>query len=184
METRINFIRWRVNTCMFVFDKHGSLLIKRHVLSSRNVCSNPIISNAQKMNHTVKKEILTLLLLWKKEEKLDLREWIRFKGHWTSSGGSGLCHWKPRVLEARRDVIACAVDRVGHSVDVVHLVLIIAQAIVALATFGLLSKHWCRDQGLLRLLLLVDSFLLVDFVQIIRLCNQTVILVMFKNHAP
>ena len=104
----------------------------------------------------------------------DLREWLWLECHWSTVWGNlGLRHGC--ILEAWRNIIARA-NRVGYD--------IFALAIRTLPRLVLLSKHRGSDQGLLGLLFLIQRLLLVNFIDIIRLGYQTVVLVVLHDHAP
>ena len=99
-----------------------------------------------------------------------LREGLWLEGHWST--GWGRRH--RNVLEARRDIITRA-DRVCYNV--------IALEVRTLSRLRLLGQHRSCDEGLLWRCLFFQRLLFVHFVDIIRFCYQTIIFIVFHNHA-
>ena len=169
MEAWINLICRRVNTCMLA---ECTLYIEWHFFRACSytwsASSKQAIRNLSIINLNFLRRLCFAL-------RYDyLREWLWLEGHWPTAWGN-LCIWHRNVLEARRDVITIA-DWVRCHV--------IALAIWTLPRLRLLSQHRGCDQGLLWRSFIIQCLLFVHFVDIIRLSYQTIILIVFHDHAP
>lgn len=180
METWIDLVRGRVHTCVLMVTQHCSLLIKRHIWL-RNSSTTPIhrkksiyiLSHIIWSSSPSSRELaasLALDLNW-----IDLREGLRLKCHRAAAGGD-LCIRHRCVLKAWCDIIS-STNRIGNQV--------VTLGLLAGAALRLLCQNGRRHEWLLRLLLIVELLLPVDFVDVVGFGDEAIVfLIVLQDHTP
>ena len=118
-------------------------------------------------------EHCTLLIKWhicSSHALFDSGERLRFESHWPTVCSLGFRH--SCILEAWCNVISLA-NRVGYH-----------EVTLAVARLSLLGEHRGCDEWLFRLVLFINCLLFVDFIEIIGLGDQAIVLVVFQYHTP